>query len=258
MGRAARRVADRLAARRRERGRDPYAGLPVDPEYGEPILPRWFVLAVLGLVAAAVVLGAIAFVGFGTGLIGADDVPVAERRPPPAGDLATGVGELTVEDSPTEEPSELCPAAEGVRVGGTDEEQARLADAIEAACTVGEDALAPLGQVGAEVRFAGFEATGVDATTDVAAEPPVVHVNARFAQQDARLIVPLLAHEAELVAAARAGEDVGAVDVALAARQRQHEVCGQVLDAPSRACEDAAELLADPDAPDRLRAAGFR
>lgn len=252
-------LGDRLARRLRERSaRDPYEGLPVDAEYGEPILPRWFVLALLGLVVAALVVGAIAFVGFGTGLVGGDEVPLAERRPPPEGGFATGVGEVAVEAGPASPVTDACPEAAGVPVGGTDEERGRLAEALEAACAAAPDALDTLADAGAEVRFAGFERTGVDAATDVTSDPPWVLVNGRYTAQDAALIVPLLAHEAALIDAAVRGDDVGSVEVAVEARERQHAACGEALDAPSRACEDAAALLAADDAAEQLREAGFR
>ncbi|QBI20179.1 hypothetical protein ER308_11800 [Egibacter rhizosphaerae] len=261
--RPARRLTERLA---RRSGKDPYEGLPVDDELGEPILPRWFVLTALAFVPLVLVVGGIAFLGFGTGLLGGEDVPAAERRPPPEGPYTTGVGELVAGEADPERIDAPCSAAEGLRVAGTEQDRATLYGAVDAACdSLGEvdelaDGLEPLADHGAILRFATFEATGVDVTTDLVSDPPVVYANARYAQQAAELIVPLLAHEADLLRAADRGDELDGARTALDARARQARACEAALDRPSRACEDTAELLAleREEAVERLRAAGFR
>jgi hypothetical protein len=238
--------------------RSPYEGARVE-ELEEPLLPRWFVLLALGAIPVALGVAVWAFVAFGP-----DDLPVAERRPPPAptGALTTDVGQYTVGESEAVDlPLEGCAPFQGVRAAGSEADRQRIDAALVALCDgpVPEDVarrIRLLGQRRGEIRFAQFQATGVDSTLDLGADPPRVLLNARFAREDTDplWIAPLVVHDTTYLEA-----PVGTAASALEARTREADACERLLvDArPSRACEDAAALLALLDPVRALQAAGF-
>lgn len=235
--------------------RDPYADAPVG-ELSDPLLPRWFVLLAVLAVPAAIAVAVWAFVAFGT-----DEVPVAERRPPPEGALTTAVGELVVGDRPAEPVPDLCPLLDGVRAGGTAADRAVIAEGLAALCDVDlplepAQRLQAFAQAGGVVRFAQFQATAVDSTLDTAADPPVVLLNARLARGvDPAWVAPLVVHDTTYLRL-----DAGSAAAALAARQVEAAVCDQLFadegDQPP-GCRDAAALLGLDDPEAALREAGF-
>ncbi|MFO8075364.1 MAG: hypothetical protein R6T85_04520 [Egibacteraceae bacterium] len=236
----------RLRRPRREAGpRDPYEGLPVD-ELDEPLLPRWFVLTLLVSVPVALVLFVVAFFGLGRG-----ETTAPERRPPPTEATSADVGEVTAAQREPVGHDGACPQASRFNLVGAEADRARLAEALDALCEldVATAALAELAEAGrTTVRFAGFEAAGVE----VASDDAVVMLNARLAGRPAAELAPLLAYEARLVTADRL--DARAV---VDARALEAAVCDELLAEPTRGCEDARAILALDDPIATLREAGF-
>lgn len=233
--------------------RDPWKNAPVG-ELQEQLLPRWFVILALVSVPVAIVTLVAAFATFGSG-----DVPVAERRPPPAAGLTSAVGEIAVGDSDAVPyAAEDCPLVDGIRIAGEDADRAALSAGLDALCAADLDPttaerIAAFAEDGGVVRFAVFEATGVDSTADLDGER--ILVNAKFSQTTPAWIAPLIAHDATLLAL-----KPGEAESALTARRAEAAVCRSLFaDAlPSRACDDAAALVAAPDPIADLQEAGYR
>ncbi|MGH3664788.1 MAG: hypothetical protein ACRDU8_01630, partial [Egibacteraceae bacterium] len=199
----------------RQAPRDPWRRSPVG-ELSDQLLPRWFVITCVVLVPVAVVAAIAAFVAFGP-----DQVPVAARRPPPASALTTAVGDFNVGDSPPVPYAGVCPRLEGVQVAGTDTDQATLRRGVAGLCnvTLPPEVTRRLGSFAERdgvVRFAQFEATGVDSTAMLDADPPVVLVNARLQRTDPLWIAPLVAHDVTYLAL-----DPAAAASAVAARRAE-------------------------------------
>jgi hypothetical protein len=237
-----------------ENPRDPWRRAPVG-ELQEQLLPRWFVLTALISIPLAVAAVVGAFVVFGP-----DEVPVAARRPPPADGLTNAVGAFEVGDAEPASFDAPCPLVEDLRVAGTARDRAVLAEGLGALCDAdvpaeAAEAVRAFAEADGVVRFAAFEATGVDSTTDAGADPPRILVNAKFTATTPAWIAPLLVHDA----VALAGDPADA-DTALAARRAEARVCEHLFaeTRPSRGCDDAAALLALDDPLAALRAAGYR
>jgi hypothetical protein len=244
---------DRRERARRNGSRDPWANAPTS-ELGDQVLPRWFVLTAIAAVLAAI---AVAVVAFAT--IGRDDLPAADRRPPPADGFTTAVGDVGVGASEPVPYDAPCAPLEGIRVAGTDADRAQLRRGLAAVCNTPlpnetSAAIAAFSEAGGVLRFATFEATGVDSTASLPGQPPVILINTRFQRTDASWIAPLIAHDATLRAL-----EPGAATAALAAREAEAAVCDSLLgdDNDSRSCADAQALLALDDPLAALRDAGF-
>lgn len=234
---------------------DPWRGAPVG-ELQDQLLPRWFVLLGLASVAAAAVAIVAAFVVFGP-----DDVPVARRRPPPAGGLTTAVGDHAVGPTQPQPLDPPCDLLAGVQAAGEERDRDVLRAGLGSLCEVSlpqevAARVAAFARAGGTVRFAQFEATGVDSAALLDADPPLVLVNARLASSEQPAwVAPLLIHDVTVLA----GEP-GTVATALDARRAEADVCARLFERtrPSRGCDDAASLLALPDPEASLREAGFR
>jgi hypothetical protein len=233
--------------------RDPWRRVPVG-ELQEQLLPRWFVVSALVLAVAAVAVAAAAFV-----VVGPGEVPVAARRPPPAQGLTNAVGQFRVGESDPIPYDAACPLLDGVQVAGNEVDRLVLRRGLAGLCNtvvddVTERALRRFAAAGGVVRFAQFEATGVDSTGDMSARPPRILVNARFALTDPLWIAPLMAHDAILLDA-----EALTAEAALRARRVEADVCRRLLAGrrESRGCADAAQLLALPDPESALREAGY-
>jgi hypothetical protein len=248
-------VSRRANPDRNAKDLDPWRKAPVG-ELQEQLLPRWFV--VLGLAMVPVAVGALiaAFV-----VLGPEEVPVEARRPPPAGDLTHDVGAYEVGQSAPVVYDAACPELEGVRVAGTEADQARFRQGLAALCNTAlepdvAEALRTFADAGGAVRFALFEATGVDSAADLSSAPPQILVNAKYTRiQPARTIAPLVVHDAVTLAV-----DPASAETALAARQAEAAACAATLlaDEYTRGCDDADELLALPDPLSALRTVGYR
>lgn len=238
--------------------RSPYEGARTE-ELNEPLLPRWFVLLLLAMVPVAIGVGVWAFVVFGP-----EEVPVAERRPPPdpMGQLTTDVGQYNVGESEAVPlPLEDCQLFRGIRAAGSDADRARIGAALSAYCegTVPEDVarrMATFAAAQGEIRFAQFQATGIDSTMDLGVDPPRILLNARFAREDTDplWIAPLVVHDTTYLEL-----DPGTAEAALEARTAEAAACARLLDEtrPSRACDDAEAILDLLDPIRALQAAGF-
>jgi hypothetical protein len=214
------------------------------------------VLLALVIVPLAAVVFVLAFF-----FSGPADVGVAERRPPPAGGYTHAVGDVLVGGTDALPYDGACAEVTGLRVAGSEGDRDLLRRALATLCNAPleravSEALGALASAEAEVRFAAFEATGVDSTVELTATPPRVLVNARFAQAGRPgWIAPLLAHDAVMAAG-----DPHDAERALAARRAEAAVCEAVLGTgrPSRGCEDAEAVLALEDPLAALREAGYR
>jgi hypothetical protein len=239
---------------RQRQSKDPWRNTPVS-ELADQVLPRWFVLIALAMIPIAIAAMIAAFV-----MSGRDPLPVAARRPPPAGGLTTAVGDFRVGASAPLPAEELCPTLRGIQVAGEQADRAALTTGLAALCEIRLEAglagrLNAFAREGGVVRFAQFEATGVDSTAELQATPPRILLNARFSRADPTWIAPLVAHDVTLLQ-----RDPSLASSALAARQVEAQVCARVFAdrrAP-RGCEDARALLDLPDPLTALRQAGFR
>lgn len=239
---------------RRSHPRDPWRRAPVG-ELQEQLLPRWFVLTALGMAPVAVVLVVVALASSGP-----PRLPVAARRPPPAGGLTSDVGRLRTGDSRPVAYAGTCPTLRGVRVAGSALDRAVLQHGLAGLCNVQlpppvDSRLRRFARAGGVVRFAQFEATGVDSAAALSRRPPVVFLNTKFARTDPLWVAPLVAHDVTFLDA-----DPASGRGALAARRAELRVCRGLLAGrrPSRGCEDARELLMLPEPLRSLRAEGFR
>lgn len=231
---------------------DPWRHAP-SGELQDQILPRWFVLtALISIPLAAIVLIAAFLVAR------SDEVPVAERRPPPAAGYTTGVGDVVVGDTSPQPADPACPAVAGVRVAGTEADRESLTAGLAAVCSAElepavRDLVEDFGAAEGVVRFASFSDTGVDSTAS--RDEPLILLNARFAVTDPAWIAPLVVHD--LVAG---GGDPALATTAVAARTAEAEVCGQLFDdaRPSRGCQDAQALLDLDDPLAALSESGYR
>ena len=222
----------------------------------EQLLPRWFVIFILVMIPVAIAAVIAAFV-----VVRPAEVPVAERRPPPAGDLTSDVGQFVVGEASPEPYADVCPTLRGVQIAGTDDDQQALRLGLAGLCNISlpgdvSEALARFAQAGGVVRFSAFEQTGVDSTAQLDADPPRILINARLQLTDPLWIAPLVAHDATLLSTAA---EPGTAEAELEARQAEVLVCERLLGGrrSSRGCADARELLDLPDPLGALRAAGF-
>lgn len=239
--------------------KNPYEGARVE-ELEEPLLPRWFVLLALAAIPVALGVAIWAFVVFGPA-----EVPISERRPPPPADgqLTTDVGQYNIGATRAEPlPLEDCPLFQGIRAGGSEIDRGRIDQALSALCggrmsEAVANRVRQFAQMQGVIRFAQFQATGVDSTMDLGANPPMILLNARFAREDTEplWIAPLVVHDVTYLA-----EPPGLANSELAARQAEARICEVVLAdvRPSRACQDAQELVDFIDPVRALRDAGFR
>ena len=238
----------------RRRAGAPYADAPTG-ELGDPLLPRWFVLLAVASVPVALAVAVAAFVVFRPAT-----VAVAERRPPPAGDVTNDVGALVAGERPPAPVDDLCPVLAGIAAAGTDADRTALGDGARALCAVDlpEDAarrLRAFADAGGVLRFAQFEATGVDSTAALGGAPPVIYLNARFARTEPSFLAPLLVHDTTFLEL-----DPALASSALAARAAEAGVCEDLFEArePPRGCADAAAIVGLDDPLAALRDAGFR
>lgn len=223
------------------RALDPWRDAPTS-ELGDQVLPRWFVLLAVAMVLLAITAASAAFVAFSS------DDDVVARRPPPADGYTHDVGAVRLgEAQPVALEDAACQALDGIRVAGSGADRAALATGLASLCEL--DIRVPADLV---VRFAQFGDAEVDSTARI--DEPLILINNRYALQEPAWIAPLVVHDL----ATRDG-DPAAAQTALAARQAEAEACALLAEADrSRACDDAAAVLALDDPLAALRAAGYR
>lgn len=238
-------------------------GLPTLPT-GEPVLHRWFVIAMLVLVPIGIGVSIWAAVE----VFGRDDtIAAAERRPP--GDAATTVdrGDAVLGTIEESDPGPSC--ATSVRVVGDRGARAAASRALGATCSLLRTGRFPAAQAGlqewattrGQLRFAVFELSGVESSLRLSDDQRLVlELNAAFQFEDATRAAPAIIGQLTLLGDDEfPGQPVSA-DAALAAAEAQAEACERLVfpDEPPRGCLDVEELLADPDPRGSLAEAGYR
>lgn len=236
-------------------------GLPSLPS-GEPVLHRWFVLAMIPLVVAGIGVTAWAFAS-----IRGVDLPVAERRPAGSDEVTHDRGDAVVAEDTTVEPATGC--AEGIDLIGDPGGRAAARRALSALCTQLRgadlpevaDGLAAWIAADGVLRFAVFERNGVDASARTEDGRVVIELNNKFQflEPSAALAVPFLVHELAHLGDTWPGAPVTA-EQELAAMRLQARSCDllAIRRDPPRGCNDAEELLGLDDPLGALVAAGYR
>jgi hypothetical protein len=234
-------------------------GLPTLPT-GEPVLQRWFVIAMLVAVPAAIVVTVWAFLS-----IPREELSPAERRPP-------GGAEITIERGAAEfgattevEAGPAC--AERIELVGDSGTRAASRRALQATCDLLRSerfATARTGLTGwirsdGLLRIAVFEFAGVEGSTRREDGRLVVELNAKYQFEDASRAAPELIHQLTLIGQESwPGAPVTAT-AALEAAEAQAEACARMtfVDDPPRGCRDVQELLAADDPLGLLLDAGY-
>lgn len=241
-------------------------GLPALPD-GEPLLARWFVLAMLGLSVVAV--GLTVFALAQRAEPPAEAFPAAERRNPGTAEVTHERGQILIAEDTSESQPVTC--ASNVRLVGDEGGRATLRRAFGVLCSQlnGDESgaldqvasgLAELDAAGGIARIAQAAATGIDSSARIEDGVPVIEIAPKFQFENARVAAPFLAHELfHLASETWPGAPVTAAEEA-AAMQVQRTVCEALLipaeDRP-RGCNDAIELLEDDDPVGALVEAGF-
>ena len=234
-------------------------GLPTLPN-GEPVMHRWFVLAMAVLVPVTLAVFVAALM-----LIGRDTVDAAERRP--AGD-----GHVTVDRGHAQLAQTLGVAVgpdcmQAIRLIGDDGSRAAAKAAAMATCRLLDDPMYALAREGlavwsrsnGQLRYGTFELSGVESSARVEDGRIVIELNAKFQFVAGVHAAPALLHQLALITdPAWPGQTVGASRARDGARLEQAACKQLVLDAPPRGCSDVDELLSDPDVLSALVAAGYR
>ncbi len=236
-------------------------GLPALPT-GEPVLARWFVIAMLVLVPVAIGVTVWAVMAIPRG----DEVPPAERRP--VGDEAVTIdrGDAQLGDSTETEPGPGC--AEPVELVGDIGTRAAGRRALEATCELlGQGGYEPAREglrawiaSGGRLRFATFEVAAVDASSRVEEGNIVLELNARYLFEDARRAAPVVLHQLVLVGDPDWPGEVVTAERELTAAEIHADACDRMTYQPQEppGCGDVRELLASDDPLRALEEAGFR
>lgn len=239
-------------------------GLPATPS-GEPLLARWFAVAMVVLAVLGVGISIWAALSIRT-----TDLEPAARRPPGTTTETHLRGQAALGEDRSEEIGVAC--APDVRLVGDRGARDAARRALSTACQLldrdeqggglapAAAGLALLDDVGGAVGFALFEATGLDSSTRIAGDGvPFVELNPKFQFQDGSLAAPFLLHELAHLGAMDWPEQ--AVDAAdeLRALEVQARACDLLVlpDDPPRGCLDARAVLDDPDPRTALERAGY-
>lgn len=228
---------------------------------GEPVLQRWFVIAMLTLVPLALAVTVWAFLA-----IDREPLSAAERRPAGGPEVTIARGEAMLSETRDAEPGPGC--SQAIRIVGDPGSQTTARAALETVCGLIDSGDFPLlreGLVnwiasGGQLRIATFELSGVESSARVEDERLVVELNAKFQFQAARRAAPALVHQLVLLTdPGWPGAPVG-VTTELRAAEQQRQACTALDfgDDPPRSCRDAVELLEADDPVADLLAVGFR
>ena len=235
-------------------------GLPTLPT-GEPVLHRWFVLAMLVLVPVTIAVTVWAF-----SMLDRDTLSAAERRPAGGPEVTIARGEAMLSETRNAEPGPGC--SQAIRVVGDPGSQSVALSSLEVLCGFVEqgdipelrDGLVAWIAGGGQLRIATFELSGVESSTRREDGRLIMELNAKFQFLDPAQAAPALVHQLVLLSdPAWPGETVG-VTTELAAAQAQDRACRALrfgADGP-RGCRDVAELLATEDPIGELLEVGFR
>lgn len=227
---------------------------------GEPVLARWFVLAMLVLVPVGLAVAAWAFLS-----IRDTAIPVAERRPPGTAEVTHDRGQAALGGSSDAAPGPGC--ASGVEILGDGNARATATRTLSALCQLlergafptAEEGLARWAEQDGALRFAVFERTGLDSSARVEDGRVVIELNAKFQFDDATLAAPFVLHELVHLSGDWPGDDPVSAPGELAAMEAQLQACGRLVarDGLPRGCSDAEELLDLDDPLGALREAGY-
>lgn len=234
-------------------------GLPTLPT-GEPVLARWFVLVMLGLLPIGLGVTIWAFAA-----ISGPDLPPESRRPPGSAEVTHDRGRATLAQSTDTSPGPGCAA--GAAVVGDEGGRAAGVRALSAVCELLDRAELPVvaqgldrwQRTGGQLRFATFELSGVDSSTRLEDGRLVIELNAKFQFQDATRAAPFVLHElAHVGDGAWPGAQVTAAGE-LVALEVQAEACDRLVlgDEPPRGCDDARAVVDGTDPLDALVDAGY-
>jgi hypothetical protein len=237
-------------------------GLPTLPT-GEPVLQRWFVIALLVLAPVA-----IAVTVWGFFAIDRDELSAAERRPAGGPQVTIERGEAMLAETDEVEPGPSC--AQAIRIVGDAGSRAAARVAMQGACELidtgdfpdAREGLAEWIAADGTMRIATFELSGVESSTRMEDERMVMELNPKFQFEDAISGAPAVIHQLQVLAdPAWPGEPVG-VTVELAAARAQLDACerleGRYEEEAPRGCSDVEELLAEDDPLASLIDVGFR
>lgn len=224
-------------------------GLPSLPS-GEPVLARWFVVAMLVLFVAAVGITVWAFVAFG----GRADFTAAERRPPGTATVTHERGTAVL--NATREYEDATGCAQGLELFGDAGARATTDRALSATCQLLASGDFPEAEAGLEVlrqgdglvRIATFEFTGTESSTRLEDDRIVLELSPRFQFANATRGAPFVLHELVHLGATWPGSPVTA-DQEVAATQVVQRACDRLAlgDDPPLGCVDAATILALAD-----------
>lgn len=234
-------------------------GLPTLPT-GEPVLHRWFVIAMLVLAPLAVATTIWAMVG-----VDRTDLTAAQRRPPGDGAVTIERGDATLSETQEVEPGPDC--AQAIRLVGDSGSRAAARRAMVVTCELiatGDFSDARSGLIDwiasdGRLRIATFELSGVESSARVEDRRIVIELNAAFQFDDALRAAPELVHQLNLVASAEWPGGPVTAETALDAARAQVAACRRLElgDQPPRGCTDADELLAADDPLKDLVEAGY-
>jgi hypothetical protein len=236
-------------------------GLPALPT-GEPVLHRWFVLAMIVLVPAAIVVSLWAVFS-----IQREPIPAAERRPPGGADVTIERGAAELGTSRDVEPGPDC--SQAIRIVGDSGARAAGRRALAGTCALlatGEFPEATRGlrvwaRADGQLRMAAFELTGVESSTRVEDDRLVMELNAKF---------PVRGRHARRAGGAPTSWSSSPTPTSPGARSpRKRELLGARTQAaacarmrfpedPPRGCLDVTELLEEDDPIAALVDAGYR
>jgi hypothetical protein len=234
-------------------------GLPTLPT-GEPVLQRWFVIAVLVIVPIGIAVTVWAFLA-----IPRDELTPAQRRPPGGSEVTINRGDAQFGASTETETGPSCAGA--ITLIGDRGTRATSRRALEATCELLRSGRYPTANEGLRawlrsdglMRIAVFELSGVEGSARQEDGRLVVELNAKFQFEDASRAAPEVIHQLTLLGQeAWPGAPV-TVTAALEAAEAQADACAQLtFDGPApRGCRDVADLLASDDPRGQLAEAGY-
>lgn len=234
-------------------------GLPTLPT-GEPVLHRWFVIALLVLVPVAFGVTVWALMS-----VDRDELTAAERRPPGDAEVTIERGDALLAETMDVEPGPGC--AQGIRIAGDEGSRTTGRLAMAGACELIDTGRFPAARAGLVqliasdglLRIATFELAGVESSTRVEDGRLIVELNAKFQFEDAARAVPAVIHQLVLIAdPSWPGSPISA-DREVEAARAQAAACEELdLDVrEARGCLDVQELLTDDDPRQLLVDAGY-
>lgn len=217
---------------------------------GEPVLARWFVIAMLVLFVAAIGITVWAFVAFG----GRVELTAAERRPPGTATVTHERGTAVLNATIEYEDATGC--ATGIKLFGDAGARATTARALSATCQLLASGDFPEAEAGLEtlrtgnglVRIATFEFTGTESSARIEDDRIVLELSPRFQFANATRGAPFVLHELVHLGDSWPGAPVSA-DQEVVATEVVQRACQRLSmgDDPPLGCIDADTIMALDD-----------